>query len=142
MVNELDSKSNARLPGKLDHHLSILLAEDNLINQMVTQRMLNKLGCRADIANNGVEVLRALERQWYDVIIMDVLMPEMDGLEATREIRKRWPEGGPKIIAMTASALKGDREMCMAAGMDGYISKPTKLVELRSALESYAAMNK
>ena len=135
-VNRIDSKSDARLQGNLGHHLSILLAEDNLINQMVTQRMLNKLGCRADIANNGIEVLRALERQSYDVIIMDVLMPEMDGLEATREIRRRWPGCCPKIIAMTASVLKGDRETCLAAGMDGYISKPTKLAELRSALES------
>ncbi len=135
-INKLDSKSDARLHGNLDRHLNILLAEDNLINQMVTQRMLNKLGCRADIANNGIEVLRALERQSYDVIIMDVLMPEMDGLEATREIRRRWPGNGPKIIAMTASVLKGDRETCLAAGMDGYISKPAKLVELRSALES------
>ena len=133
---KLDSKYDARLHGNLDPHLSILLAEDNLVNQMVTQRMLNKLGCRADIASNGIEVLRALERQSYDVIIMDVLMPEMDGLEATKEIRRRWPGNSPKIIAMTASVLKGDRETCLAAGMDGYISKPAKLVELRSALES------
>jgi len=104
--------------------------------------MLNKLGCRADVVSNGIEVLRALERQSYDVVIMDVLMPEMDGLEATREIRRRWPESGPKIIAMTASVLKGDRETCLAAGMDGYISKPTKLVELRSALESYVSHEK
>ena len=135
-INKLDSKSNASLNGKLDHPLSILLAEDNLVNQMVTQKMLNKLGCRADVASNGIEVLRALERQSYDVVIMDVLMPEMDGLEATREIRRRWPEGGPKIIAMTASVLKCDRETCLAAGMDGYIRKPAKLVELKSALES------
>ena len=135
-IDRLDSKSDALLHGNLDHHLSILLAEDNLVNQMVTQKMLNKLGCRADIANNGIEVLRALERQSYDVIIMDVLMPEMDGLEATREIRRRWPGNCPKIIAMTASVLKGDRETCLAAGMDGYISKPTKLAELKSALES------
>ena len=133
---KLDSKFDARLHGSLDHQLSILLAEDNLVNQMVTQRMLNKLGYRADIASNGKEVLQALERQSYEVVIMDVLMPEMDGLEATREIRRRWPENGPKIIAMTASVLKGDREMCLAAGMDRYISKPTRLVELKSALES------
>jgi CheY-like chemotaxis protein len=73
---------------------------------------------------------------------MDVLMPEMDGLEATREIRRRWPESGPKIIAMTASVLKCDRETCLAAGMDGYISKPAKLVELKSALESYVSHEK
>jgi PAS domain S-box-containing protein len=141
-INRPGSKSNAPLHRNLDHHLSILLAEDNLVNQMVTQRMLSKLGCRADIASNGIEVLRALERQSYDIVIMDVLMPEMDGLEATREIRRRWPESGPKIIAMTASVLKGDRETCLAAGMDDYISKPTKLVELKSALESYVSMQK
>lgn len=136
-IGKPDSKLEVSLTGKLDCNLSILLAEDNLVNQMVTQRMLNKLGCRADVACNGIEVLRALERQQYDIIIMDVLMPEMDGLEATREIRRRWSDRGPRIVAMTASVLKGDREMCLAAGMDGYISKPTKLVELRSALVSY-----
>lgn len=121
--------------GHLDQNLSILLAEDNLINQKVTLRMLNKLGCKADVAANGIEVLQALERQHYDVVLMDVLMPEMDGLEATREIRKRWQEG-PKIIAMTASVLKGDREMCLEAGMDGYISKPMKIDDLKVALEA------
>ena len=142
-LDRLYSKSNAFIHGNQDHHhLGILLAEDNLINQMVTQKMLNKLGYRADIASNGIEVLQALERQSYDFVIMDVLMPEMDGLEATREIRRRWPESGPKIIAMTASVLKGDREMCLAAGMDGYISKPTRLVELKSALESHVSLQK
>jgi CheY-like chemotaxis protein len=141
-LNRPGSESNAILHRNLDHHLSILLAEDNLVNQMVTQRMLSKLGCRADIASNGIEVLRALERQSYDIVIMDVLMPEMDGLEATREIRLRWPESGLKIIVMTASVLKGDRETCLAAGMDDYISKPTKLVELKSALESYVSHEK
>ncbi len=141
-ISKPDSKSDVCLQGNLDCNLSILLAEDNLVNQMVTQRMLNKLGCRADVACNGTEVLRALERPQYDIVIMDVLMPEMDGLEATKEIRRRWPDRGPKIIAMTASALKGDREMCLAAGMDGYISKPTKLVELRSALVSYGSGQK
>jgi CheY-like chemotaxis protein len=98
--------------------------------------MLDKLGYRAEVAANGKEVLQALEARSYDVIFMDVQMPEMGGLEATREIRRRWPEGGPKIIAMTASALKGDREECLAAGMDGYISKPTRIGAIRDALEA------
>jgi PAS domain S-box-containing protein len=133
-----DISSSRSLPdgnghGHLDRDLSILLAEDNAVNQIVTKKMLNKLGCRADVAANGIEVLQALERQHYDVVFMDIQMPEMDGLETTRAIRKRW-KSGPKIIAMTASALKGDREMCLAAGMDGYISKPTRMKALRAAL--------
>ena len=83
----------------------------------------------------ALEVLQSLERKTYDVILMDVLMPEMDGLEATKAIRQRWPDG-PKIVAMTASALLGDREMCLAAGMDGYISKPTAIEDLSAALRS------
>jgi PAS domain S-box-containing protein len=129
------SRFEADIQENLDHDLQILLAEDNKVNQMVTQRMLNKLGYRADVVANGVEVLQALERQTYDVILMDILMPEMDGLEATKAIRQRWP-GGPKIIAMTASALQGDRETCLAAGMDGYISKPTRIEELKAVLKS------
>ncbi len=126
---------DADIQENLDHDLQILLAEDNQVNQIVTQRMLNKLGYRADIVANGIEVLQALERETYDVILMDILMPEMDGLDATKAIRQRWP-GGPKIIAMTASALQGDRETCLAAGMDGYISKPTRIEELKAVLES------
>ena len=115
--------------------LSILLAEDNAVNQKVTVQMLSKLGYRADVAENGIEVLQRMESNRYDVILMDILMPEMDGLEATRRIRLRWPKG-PRIIAMTASVLKGDRDMCFAAGMDGFISKPAKIEELKAALQS------
>ena len=122
--------------GYLDHSLTILLAEDNLVNQIVTKKMLEKLGYRSEVAANGKEVLQALEARDYDVIFMDVQMPEMGGLEATKKIRQRWPGGGPKIIAMTASALKGDREECLAAGMDGYISKPTRIGAIREALEA------
>ncbi|VVB71640.1 Methanogenesis regulatory histidine kinase FilI [uncultured archaeon] len=118
---------------EIDCNLSILLAEDNAVNQKVTLRMLDKLGFRADVVANGIEALRALDHQTYDVVLMDVMMPEMDGLEATRAIRKKWPQG-PRIIAMTASALEGDREMCIDAGMDGYISKPTKMEEMMNAL--------
>lgn len=119
-----------------DLDLSILLAEDNAINQKVTQKMLNKLGFRADVAANGVEVLQALERRPYDVVLMDVQMPEMDGLEATKAIRQKCSEG-PKIVAMTASALKGDREMCLDAGMDDYICKPVRIQDLARVLRRY-----
>ncbi|MGB5098970.1 MAG: PAS domain S-box protein [Methanothrix sp.] len=114
--------------------LRILLAEDNAINQMVAIQMLKKLGYSADVAGNGLEVLQAIERQPYDVVLMDVQMPEMDGLVAAQEIRKLWPKG-PRIIAITAYALKGDRERCLAAGMDDYISKPIVIEELRKVLE-------
>ncbi|OPY51751.1 MAG: hybrid sensory histidine kinase BarA [Methanosaeta sp. PtaU1.Bin112] len=128
--------STAQEQGNLDKSLSILLAEDNVVNQIVTQKMLSKLGYRSDVAANGFEVLQALERQHYDVILMDVQMPEMDGLEATRLIRKTIAgEDAPVIIAMTASALKGDREECLAVGMDDYVSKPVKIEMLRAALE-------
>ena len=118
--------------------LNILLAEDNVVNQIVTKKMLNKLGHNVDIASSGIEALKALEHKRYDLVFMDVQMPEMDGLEAAREIRRRWPEGGPMIIAVTASALKGDQEMCLAAGMDGYIMKPTKIEAIREALQAAA----
>jgi CheY-like chemotaxis protein len=120
-------------------HLQILLAEDNLVNQKVTGTMLKKLGHRADVAANGLEVLPALERQHYDLILMDVQMPEMDGLEAAREIRRRWPgPDRPVIVAMTAMALEGDREMCLDSGMDDYISKPVKMDMLKTALDKWS----
>jgi len=113
----------------------ILLAEDNAVNQMVMQKMLNKLGYHADLAANGKEVLSCLEHQPYDIILMDVQMPEMDGFETARAIRKLRASGDqPKIIAITAYALKGDREKCLDAGMDDYISKPVKLDDLEEVL--------
>lgn len=114
--------------------LRILLAEDNSSSQKVALQMLKKLGYKADIVANGIEALQALERQHYDVVLMDVRMPEMDGLEASRIIRQRWPNG-PKIIAITAYALDGDREKCLEAGMGGYISKPVKKEDLARALK-------
>ncbi len=117
--------------------LRILLAEDNAINQKVALQMLKRLGYSADVAANGLEVLQALERQPYDVILMDIQMPEMDGIDAAQKIRERWPES-PKIIAITAYALEGDRERCIRAGMDGYISKPIQIKELQSVLETYS----
>jgi PAS domain S-box-containing protein len=115
----------------------ILLAEDNPVNQKVATTMLQKLGFRADVAANGLEVLAAVERQPYDVILMDVQMPEMDGLEATRQLLKLRPDPQqrPWIIALTANAMQGDREMCLEAGMDDYISKPIKRPDLMAAIE-------
>ncbi len=119
------------------HPLKILLAEDNVVNQKVAQRLLDKMGYRVDIVGNGLEALEAIERRKYDVVFMDVQMPEMDGLAASREINKRWrnSEKRPHIVAMTANAMQGDREMCEKAGMDDYISKPVQIKELINALE-------
>ncbi len=115
--------------------LRILLAEDHLLNQRVALRMLERLGYRADVAENGREVLERLTRAPYDVVLMDVQMPEMNGLDASRAICARWPASErPRIIAMTAEAMEGDREMCLAAGMDDYIVKPVRLEQLRRAL--------
>ncbi|MCK9566446.1 MAG: PAS domain S-box protein [Methanothrix sp.] len=122
--------------------LRILLAEDNIINQMVMLKMLNKLGYHADVVANGKDVLRSLEHQSYDLILMDVQMPEMDGFEATRAIRKLWPSGDqPKIIAITAYALKGDKDRCLDAGMDDYMSKPVKLEDLAEMLVKIRSNN-
>ncbi len=119
--------------------LRVLLAEDNLVNQKLALRMLERFGYRADMVANGLEVLQALDRQDYDLIFMDVQMPEMDGLEATRQIRGQYPpHKQPRIVAMTANAMQGDREECLAAGMNDYISKPIKVAELMKALESSA----
>jgi CheY-like chemotaxis protein len=115
--------------------LRILLAEDNATNQKLALRLLQRLGYRADVAGNGLEALGALQRQVYDVVLMDVQMPELDGLEASRRIRREIPEAAqPYIIAMTANAMQGDREACLAAGMDEYVSKPIRIEALVDAL--------
>jgi PAS domain S-box-containing protein len=117
------------------HPLRILLAEDILVNQKLALRLLEQMGYRADVASNGLEAIQSLERQPYDVILMDVQMPEMDGLEASRRICARWPRNQrPTIIAMTANAMQGDREMCLEAGMDDYVSKPIRPDELIKAI--------
>jgi signal transduction histidine kinase/DNA-binding response OmpR family regulator len=117
------------------HPLRILLAEDNVVNQKLAVRLLERMGYRADVVANGVEILEALERQSYDLLLSDVQMPEMDGLEATREIVRRWPEGErPWIVAMTAEAMAGDRERCLEAGMNDYVTKPIRPEELAAAI--------
>jgi GAF domain-containing protein/CheY-like chemotaxis protein/HPt (histidine-containing phosphotransfer) domain-containing protein len=121
------------------HPLRILLAEDNVVNQKLALRLLAQMGYRADLAANGLEAIDAVERQTYDVVLMDVQMPELDGFEASREIVRRWPERRPRIVAMTANAMQGDRELCEAAGMDDYVAKPIRVEELVAALERCGA---
>ena len=123
---------NANLADEIP--LNILLAEDMVVNQKVALLILKQMGYRADVASNGEEVLEALRRQPYDVVLMDVHMPEMDGLTATKLIHQEWNTNRPRIIAMTANAMTGDREKCLAAGMDDYVSKPIRVEELREAI--------
>ncbi len=116
--------------------LRILVVEDNVVNQKVARRLLERLGYAADIANNGLEALNMLQQQTYDVLFMDVQMPEMDGLETTRHIRNRWSEEQqPRIVAMTAHAMREDRRRCIEAGMDDYITKPVKMEHLAAAIK-------
>ncbi len=133
-VNQKDSKIDHDLGDR--HPLRILIAEDNPVNQKLAMRVLEKMGYRADAVGNGLEAIESLGRQLYDVVFMDVQMPEMDGLEATRRIRENFAEEDqPRIIAMTANAMLGDRDLCLAAGMDDYISKPIRFGEIQEMLE-------
>jgi GAF domain-containing protein/CheY-like chemotaxis protein len=117
------------------HPLRILLAEDNVVNQKLALRLLQQMGYRADLAGNGIEAIESIERQPYDVVLMDVQMPEMDGLEASRRITAKYAPGArPRIVAMTANAMQGDREECLAAGMDDYVTKPIRVDDLVQAL--------
>jgi CheY-like chemotaxis protein len=116
------------------HPLRVLLAEDNAVNQKLALRLLERMGYAAEVAMDGTEAIAALEAADYDVVLMDVQMPELDGLEATRRIRARWPDRAVRIVAMTANAMEGDRETCLAAGMDDYVSKPIRPDELAAAL--------
>ena len=119
----------------------ILLAEDNHVNQVLALRLLERRGHSVVVANNGREAVEALEREQFDLVLMDVQMPEMDGFEATAEIRKREEKQGrhTRILAMTARAMKGDEEKCLESGMDGYISKPIRPEELYRLLEQTTA---
>ncbi len=141
MVKAIKEVSLAVSPsGNKPLNMRVLVAEDNATNQIVVSRMLNKMGCTVDVVANGQEAVRALETIPYDVVLMDCMMPEMDGYEATRQIRD---EGSNvrdhciPVIALTANALQGDRENCLEAGMDDYLAKPVKKTVLRSVLEKY-----
>jgi CheY-like chemotaxis protein len=137
--SKLDPALAARLP------LRVLLCDDNVINQKVAVRLLQQMGYKPTIAASGAEALNALDRQPYDLIFMDVMMPEMDGLEATRQIRDKQRDRSKfpnykspiVIVAMTASAMTGDREKCLAAGMDDYLSKPVRPEDVRTIVERW-----
>ena len=132
------SLQDAREP---DAYLSVLLAEDNLVNQRLAVRLLEKRGHRVVVAGTGLEALAALEKEKFDLVLMDVQMPEMDGLEATAAIREKEKGTGMRlaVVALTAHAMKGDREKCIAGGMDGYLTKPIRPQELDQLLEIYVA---
>jgi CheY-like chemotaxis protein len=131
------SQAPARVSGSEGVH--VLIAEDNLLNQKLALKMMEKLGCRADLAGNGREALRMIERGRYDLVFMDCQMPDMDGYEASAIIRRREKESGGHlpIIAMTAHAMTGDRDKCMEAGMDDYISKPIRREEILQAISKW-----
>jgi CheY-like chemotaxis protein len=133
------ASDDAQRPLGERHPLRILLAEDNAVNQKLALRLLGQLGYTADLAGDGLEAIAAVEGGAYDVVLMDVQMPELDGLEATRRIRARWPDRALPIVAMTANAMAGDREACLAAGMTDYISKPIRPAELEAALRRIPA---
>jgi CheY-like chemotaxis protein len=117
------------------HPLRVLVAEDNGVNQKVALAMLRHLGYRADLAGDGLEAVEAVRRVPYDVVFMDLQMPELDGVDATRQIIAEHPPGRrPRIIALTANAFEEDRAACLAAGMDDYVSKPLKTETLEAAL--------
>ncbi|WP_067517533.1 response regulator [Endozoicomonas ascidiicola] len=119
--------------------LTILLAEDNPVNQMVTGKLLEKLGCHHVVANNGLECLKRLKDDQFDLILMDCVMPEMDGLEATRRIRASSSHcANIPIIALTASAMESDRQTCMNAGMDDYADKPIDMGRMKTLLTEWA----
>lgn len=132
----IDTTLAARRP------LRILLAEDNVINQKVGVCLLERMGYRPDVASNGLEALEAVHRQHYDVVLMDVQMPEMDGLEASRRITSEFgATERPRLVALTANVLKGDQQVCLEAGMDDYLAKPLDLVHLRDALLERSGAN-
>ncbi len=137
LMSDHSNKQKLSVDFAKQYPLSILIAEDNLMNQKIVGKILNKLGYQPKMTNNGKEVLEEVSNKYYDVILMDVQMPEMDGLEATKMIRVCLSDQ-PVIIAMTANTLQGDREECLRAGMDDYIAKPVNLEELVNLLEKWA----
>ncbi|VVB62739.1 Methanogenesis regulatory histidine kinase FilI [uncultured archaeon] len=138
--NSSDTKANAIFENLAEGFpLRILVAEDDTFNRRSIVDTLKKMGFRADAVEDGQEAVEALERRPYDLILMDIKMPRMDGLKATREIRKRWPDNGPKIVAITAYALEGDKEKCLDAGMDDYIAKPVQKDKLAEMLKRCAS---
>jgi len=135
--SEFDATMAERLP------LRLMLADDNLINQKVGVKMLQRLGYRPEVAANGVEALKLLEQQPFDLIFLDVQMPEMDGFEAARRIHSQWPDRRrPRLVAMTGNALEGDREKCLEAGMDDYVAKPVRITELQAVIERWGAQRR
>jgi CheY-like chemotaxis protein len=126
---------------QLDRPFRVLLAEDNFVNQKVAVNLLRRQGCEVDVAGTGVEALGRIETTHYDLVLMDVQMPEMDGLEAIRRIREREKQTGMHlpVIALTAHAMAGDEERCRQAGMDGYLSKPFDPQRLAEVVENIAA---
>jgi CheY-like chemotaxis protein len=142
-----DKKKTADLSDKgvlfaQKYPISILIAEDNPINQKLLTHILQKNGYQPDFASNGLEVLQSVRRQKYDLIFMDVQMPEMDGFEATRQLVHRYIKTErPIIVAVTANAMKGDKDLCEEAGMDDYISKPIRVEELKKVIEKHFAKN-
>jgi CheY-like chemotaxis protein len=115
--------------------LRVLVAEDNPVNALIATKMLEKLGVRADVVGNGQEAMEAVARQVYDVVFMDIQMPEMDGLDATRAIQRRWaPDERPRIVGLSAHAVDSERQGALAAGMDDYLVKPIDIKKLESAL--------
>ena len=140
----LEPQPEARFEANLGERvpMAILLVEDNPVNQRVGLHLLNQMGYRADVAANGVEAIAALHNRSYDLILMDVQMPLLDGLETTKRIRQEWPAHGPRIVAMTANAMREDRERCLASGMDDYISKPVNFQQLQRVLERHGTERK
>jgi CheY-like chemotaxis protein len=132
--SETEVSKDGPMPKELDQ-LRLLLVEDNAVNQKVALAMLRSRGYDADVASDGIEAIHRIELNDYDAVFMDVQMPNMDGLTATREICRRWPtDSRPRIIGMTAHALAGDSEECLNSGMDDYLAKPVTLTKLTEAL--------
>jgi CheY-like chemotaxis protein len=121
-------------PTLAEANLRILLAEDNAVNQKLAIRLLKQMGLRPDVVDDGRAAVDAVDAGEYDLVLMDVQMPELDGLEATRQIRARWPDRAIRIVGLTANAMAGDREACIAAGMDDYVSKPVRPEDLAAAI--------